>query len=442
MASCEREVYGPKGLAEYELLEPIRRKRLVRRSLAQYLCQSAQVDRRSVRAARFVVFGGTLPFLFCFLVAKTLFRRVDTPVMKTAKTAVFLGAPRLRKFVWEGMFGDDEIVPFTKRDVHLGTNELCFLFRVVLDLPQILFYPALVSNLLRWLAYYGSVIQRSNPTRIVNFFEGTVSSSMITAYLGERGIQHCNIQHGELIPSAFCAFCEFDEYRLWGEHFRDLLIRQHCAGHMRVVGVPLHRQLFRHLRLAHQPRPRRLLLLDPFLHAIEWNHDAHFIRMLRSLDRSWEVRVRRHPEDKQRVLPHLHRWNADPGVRRLGIIVKEERPEDLSLEDALTTTRVVAGVSSAVLLEAWMAGCKVVYIPGGAGRDVVMARHSESPNVCYLTELASVEAFLSSPACIDKAEERRVNHITAVIDESWLLDSSSPQPAPSSSRAPTTRGNQ
>jgi hypothetical protein len=314
------------------------------------------------------------------------------------------------------MFGDTDLVLHTDQPVHLGRTELAFFIRVVRECPSILAHPPLLCNLVRWLAHYGFVARHYQPARVAHFFENTASSSLMTAFLSERGILHCNIQHGEIVMNAFCAFAEFDEFRVWGRHFSRLIARQHNRAVVDVVGVPLHRELFHRVRPTLQPRPPRLLIIDPFLHAMYWDPRPHFARLLRALDGAWEIRIRRHPADLQPVLALVTEWNADPDLVRRGILVVEEPPHEASIQDAIGRSRVVVGVSSAALLESWIAGCKVIYVPGGPSRASVLDRHAGSPNVCYLDDSVDIGLFLSGPATLDDLEQSRINDLTLVED--------------------------
>lgn len=414
IAECERRVYGAEGLRGYEQREPIRWKRLARRSLAQYLGQRAQTPSRLVLAARSLVFAAALPLLVVFLLVRTWQARRLPPHPGTADTVVILWAERLRKFVWRGMFGEAGFLFHTEQFVHLGRAELAFLVMVLREYPSILAHPPLLCNLMRWLAHYGFIARHFRPARVAHFFENTASSSLMTAFLADHGIIHCNIQHGEIVMNAFCAFAEFDEFRVWGRHFSRLAARQHNRARVDVVGVPLHRELFHLVRPALQPRPPRLLIIDPFLHAVYWDSCSHFTRLLRALDGTWEVYVRRHPADKQPVLGLIAQWNADRELAGHGIRVVEERPHEVPIQDAIGRSRVVAGVSSAALLEAWIAGCKVVYVPGGPSRASVLDRHGGSPNVCYLDDSVDLQQFLSRPATLDDLERSRINDLTQV----------------------------
>jgi hypothetical protein len=414
IAECERRVYGAEGLHAYEQREPVRWRRLTRRSLAQYHGQRAQTPSRLVLAARSVLFAAAFPLLAAFLFVRTLRGRSLPPDPAPASTVVILWAERLRKFVWPGMFGDSGFVLHTEQSVHLGRAELAFLIRVLRECPSILAHPPLLCNLMRWLAHYGFVARHFRPARVAHFFENTASASLMTAFLAERGILHCNIQHGEIVMNAFCAFAEFDEFRVWGRQFSRLIARQHNRAVVDVVGVPLHRKLFHQVRPALQPRPRRVLIIDPFLHAMFWDPRPYFARLLRALDDTWEVRIRRHPADLQPELALVTEWNSDPELIRRGIRVVEEPPHEASIQDAIGRSRVVAGVSSAALLESWIGGCKVVYVPGGPSRASVLDRHAGSPNVCYLDDSVDIGQFVSGPATLDDLERSRINDLTLV----------------------------
>ncbi len=96
--------------------------------------------------------------------------------------------------------------------------------------------------------------------------------------------------------------------------------------------------------------------------------------------------------------------------------LEEERPS-LPIEEALGRSRIVLGVASAALIEAWVGGCKVIHIAGGPGEHVLMDRYQNSGNVLYCdrrTEGRSLDTFLSSPAALDERESSLVNHVTAI----------------------------
>lgn len=418
---AERRVYGQEGLEGFEKRVPSRLARLAHRSLAQFFCQQALVTTRSVKAIRLIGFAAAAPFLLAFLLVRSLwpYRDGPSPLEEPGATVsaavVFLWATRHEKFVWDGAFGDRPVVAHRNDRVHLGRAELRFMRRAFRSCPGVLAHPELLCHFLRWLAYYGYVVRALRPQMVANFSESTAASSLMTAYLAERGIMHCGIQHGEIVFSAYSAFAEFDEYRAWGSHFADILTRQRSAAQQVITcGVPFHRQLFHEVRQSNQPRPSRLLIVDPFLQGMDREFTYAMLKVLALLDGAWEVRIRRHPADRRPALDDVKLWNDSAELVRRGVRVEEECPESVPIEETLGRSRVVAGIASALLLEAWFAGCKVVYVPGGPPRTVVMDRHLSSPNVCYLSDEQDLTTFLGSAAELDDKEARRIHHVTAI----------------------------
>jgi hypothetical protein len=141
--------------------------------------------------------------------------------------------------------------------------------------------------------------------------------------------------------------------------------------------------------------------------------------VLQRLDRSWEVRVRRHPAELRTRLKWMDALNADPVLMQKGISLTEE-PPSLPIEDALAKSRVVLGVASGAMIEAWIAGCKVMHLAGGPCPDELMGRYQGSENVMYFDGTGNGEAlhrFLFEPARLDEHEARRVNHLVTMTGD-------------------------
>jgi hypothetical protein len=413
---AELRVYGSEGLDRYEEREKSRLNRLTRRSLAQHLCQRALIKSVWINVLRRIGFGFAFPFLAVFLFIKT---RMN---LKTSFTeplnpdiVIFFWAGRLDKFVRNGMFAASKIFLHRHTFVYLSMDEIRFFLRAVLACPRMFICPELLCNFLRWLAYYGYVVHRYHPKVVANFFEGTASSSLMTAYLGERGIRHLDIQHGELFYTAESAFCEFDEVRLWGEYFKKIFIwHRSPVDTIMVTGTVYHRELFHNLRSSLQPRPKRLLIIDPFLYEAE-TYYASLLRILKQMDAQWEIRVRRHPADRRVCLAYVGQLNADLSGREGHSRIEEELPETASIEEAIGKSRAVVGIASAALLEAWISGCKVIHLKDGPCQTVLMERYQGSENVLYYDEEVTdvmLKDFLTQPATLNEHEDCLVNDIT------------------------------
>ena len=415
---AETSVYGDAGLEFYEASEKSSLRALARRALAQHLCQCALVGSARVNWLRRMIFGLAFPPLLALFVLATL-RSPKTPAESIRPDlVVFFWYERLYKFIGDCRFQGQTYVLHRARHICFSKREILFFLRTIAGCPRILCYPELLCNFVRWLGYYGYVIRYHRPkAAVVHFFERTASSSLMTAYLHERGLRHIDVQHGENMFTADSAFCQFDEVRLWGEHFRDVFRSTRSPGEtIRVWGTQYHRELFRQVRNQDQPRPKRLLIIDPFMYEEHEVHYAMIKKVVERLDPGWEVRVRRHPAELRARLDWMDQLNAELGLSEKSLHLEEE-PPSVPIEEALGRSRAVLGVASAALIEAWIVGCKVIHIAGGPGRDVLMDRYQNSANVLYCdrrTDGRSLDIFLAEPAALNEHESSLVNHVTAI----------------------------
>jgi hypothetical protein len=425
LSRAEASVYGDAGLESYEASEKSSLRALARRALAQHLCQRALLGGACVNWLRRMIFGLAFPPLLALFVLSTL-RSPQTPAEHVRPDLViFFWAERLYKFIDDCHFQGQTYVLHRTRHICFGKREIFFFLRAIAGCPRILCYPELLCNFVRWLGYYGHVIRYHRPKEaVVHFFERTASCSLMTAYLHERGLRHIDVQHGEAMFTADSAFCQFDEVRLWGEHFRDIFLRGRSPGEtIRVWGTQYHRGLFRQVRHQYQPRPKRLLIIDPFMYE---EHELHYDmikKVVKRLDPGWEVRVRRHPAELRARLGWMDRLNGELGLSEKSLRMEEERPS-VPIEEALGKSRVVLGVASAALIEAWIVGCKVIHIAGGPSEHVLMDRYQNSANVLYCarrTGGCSLDTFLAEPAALNEHESSLVNHVTAITASQELL---------------------
>jgi hypothetical protein len=416
---AEKAVYGDSGLQTCEASELSPLRSLARRSLAQHLCQQALRGSR-LNGLRRVVFGLTFPPLLALFVVATVCHRKPPAGRSPPDVVVFFWAERLYKFIGDRQLAGQNYELHRTRGVHLGAREILFFLRTIAACPRILCYPELLCNFVRWLGYYGYVTKHYQPRKgVVHFFEGTASSSLMTAYLHQQGLCHINIQHGEVMFTAMSAFCHFDEIHVWGEHFREIFLSSRSpAGDMRVGGTQYHRDLFRQLRTRHQPRPKRLLIIDPFMYQDPQTPYALIKTIVERLEMGWDVRVRRHPAELRKALFWMEELNVSLKSSPKNICLEEERPT-VPIEETLGRARVVLGIASTVLIEAWIAGCKVIHIAGGPDRSVLMDRYQNSANVFYCDENTNdcdLDRFLTTPVELNDRERALVNHLT-VLEE-------------------------
>jgi hypothetical protein len=421
IAQAEKVVYGARGLDVYEAVEPSSLRRLARRSLAQHLCQRALKGSAVYDTIRWVIFAGAFLPLFVLFVLAT-YRNGKIPTGTTRPDlVVFFWSERLYKFVGQQAFRGKTYLLYRARKVCFGLEEIRFFLQAIAGCPRMLLYPELLCNFVRWLGYYGYAVKYHRPKEaVVHFFEGTASSSLMTAYLHQKGLRHIDVQHGEIMFSAMFAFCQFDEVRLWGEHFREILLSSRSpADNIKVIGTRYHQDLFSTVRNQDQPRPKRLLIIDPFLYQDQRAYSSMMEKVLLRLDSEWEVRVRRHPAELRKTLGWMEQLQSNPGLLERGIRMEEE-PPTVPIEEALGKSRVVLGVASAALIEAWIVGCKVIHVAGGPCRRALMDRYQNSANVFYCDQNSDaqlLDMFLAKPAVLNENERALVNYLTTIQED-------------------------
>lgn len=335
-------------------------------------------------------------------------------------TAVCFPANRTVRTTAARILPEAEIVYLPKYGYYFSGDALGFFLTTIWRAPALLANPRLLSNFLRLLSQFCHVAENYRPRVVIGYFDGTSSMSLLTCYLRRLGIAHYNVMHGEVFYSTdHSTYAEADRFYVWGEYYKTILLRQHCPdGQFFLLASPALTELFQRHRWRHQPRDRTLLLLhEPYLELDASIYQA-MILLLGTLDDGWTVTIRTHPSYQGNLEEFIGRIRdrLPPEARRRRFV--HETPFAISPPESLASHRVVASCVSTMLLEGWLAGCKVVYFSGLLRDDLLAERYQASPNVLILSAAipaATLRTFLNTPAVLDKAETARVNHVVQVV---------------------------
>lgn len=294
----------------------------------------------------------------------------------------------------------------------LQPKDLAFALRAVRACPRLLLAPPLLTNLLRWLSKYAWVVRAYQPSAIITFAEGTPASSLLTAYLREKGIRHVNHMHGERFPNPAQAFCCFDATHLWGEAFRELFESQLWRmGEVEVAGTAFHHNLFEVVRAKPGLARTALVIHSQFLTPGTLPFES-LTAVLAAMGPGWTIHFRPH----YLALSHAETCFKTLSTRLPGHDLVWHDPRERPLQDALGTASLVVGPYSTAMLEAWIAGRKLIHLPTEMKPEAVLARYGGSPNVVYAGPVESILPFADAPVCDDLEERRRVNHLVAVLN--------------------------
>lgn len=388
------------------------------RSMASFQCMS--LAKRRFRGLPVVLFRNVV---FCcgipMLLAEAVIRSVGTLLAGKGRTvlAVCMPTNQVVRETAAALFGQENLTVLSEKGMYFGSGEIGFFCRALLVCPSLAVHPWLLSNLLRWLAHYGHVVKVFAPGVIIIGAETTPSLSIITSYLRERGIKHVNIMHGERFIDSQGAFVEFDEFHVWGEYYRAMMVRQYCTEHqLRVTSPPLHRHYYTALRSRNQPRAKSALLFHYWLIYPGTPTYSSLLRVISVLDSSWTLYVRPHPKERAHLEGFLAAFLAEPIVKGTGLAVSIQLPEERSLVDALSDTRIVVGALSTAMLEGWIAGCKMIYLEGNGNPDTVLSMYGATHNALHLSKCTEGELkrFAATPCVIDCQENELVCHISNV----------------------------
>lgn len=387
----------------------------LQRTLAQYLCQRNMRSNGAARFAEDVFFSLAIPVLLVRCLWHTARQKFSFRA-DAASTEVVSFLPRSSyREVVGAILKTNSLVFVERPSAYLGFAEFAFVFEAVRCVPRFLWYPRLICNLLRWLSNYGYLRRHYRPKVIVNFFEATAASSAITAYLNEYGIAHVNVMHGEDFHQAANSFYRFNIAFVWGRYFADLMIGKRCPSSQFIAcGSPLHRRLFQLRDRPFLVRDRRLLILYSTL-LFDAPCLASVINAVQGLDTDWSVILRPHPLHNRKVAAFARALIAAPGLEWLASSLTIEDSTQTSLESSLALTTVAVSVASMAMLEAWISGCKVIYIKEGINPSALTDRYQDSENVAYFsaqTPRLAVQCFLRAPPQRNAHEEQLVRNVT------------------------------
>ena len=392
------------------------------RSLAQFLCQESLYTNAAQKIISKILFSLALPFVAMFFLLKS-FKNSTTNVCDV--------------FVFE--YGDLDYVrsDFKNRKIltgaagstvgsKLGWFEINFLFRSILKQPQYLLHPKLLVNILRWLSAYAWVVRYCKPKTIVTFFEGTASCSLLTEYLHCYHIQHWNYAHGEHFKyDCYSAYANFDRYVIWGEFFKNIQVEKNCQSDMFFTRAPdVFKRFYNEIRHSPKINNKHITVL---IHSgvqkgkIEYEY---LLRLLRQLNSEWTVLLRPHPVDRSSWPAVLNDLKKDlSSIESLKIQVKPEYPEVVPMQESVQRSSIFVGSASAALLEALLAGCKIIYLPGRIKNKDILERHQGSLNILYYNddiEAPLLKEFLETEYLINDSEDNKINYLFELKNSSHV----------------------
>lgn len=418
LRKAERVVYGLAGLAAYEGKETRELHRLTRRSAAQF-CARESFYPPGVRAVRFVLGFGLLATTVLnatMVAALGSLKRPSTP--SRADVAAFQLPARLREDA-ERLFPGKSVAWPQGLKPRWRMREIGFFWRAVFAYPAGLRYPNALGNFLQFMGRGAHLLDVLDAEIVLVSLERSPASSLLTAYIRSRGKLAHNIMHGEHFFGAHNCFCEFDVIHCWGRHFQECYARSLCRAEYSLVGCKFHQELIEARGRGAIASDKTVLMVHSWVMDVNPKLREGTLRFLLSLDPGWRVVLRGHPTGGDRCIHAAEELTKRLMEAGSSLKIVAQLGAEVALSEVLTQRPAFFGAASTVLLEAWVAGCKVIYQDGTASSEAYMPRFQGSPNVMLITDETSeqeLQAFLSTGAVFDEEERKRVDYLTKLPD--------------------------
>lgn len=210
------------------------------------------------------------------------------------------------------------------------------------------FSPYFLYKCLMKMAGYSYLIKKYEPKIIaVCGGEFTFTSSFLTSYCNNKGIQHYNVMHGEMFYYILDSFCHFNRFYVWDEYYQNLLGQLRAKADCFIIEQP------------------RSVLIDLDAINVEGmtTYDFKYYLQLQEGDKlkciaetmlklknaGYDICVRCHP-----------RTINIKEIESLFVGIDIEKPSDLSIEKSIKSTQNIVGLNSTVLFQTYVSGGNVI----------------------------------------------------------------------------------
>ncbi len=217
-------------------------------------------------------------------------------------------------------------------------------------------HPYFLYKCLMKQAGYSYIIHRYKPECITTCGgEFTYTSSFLTEYCNQKGVEHFNTMHGEMFYYILDAFSHFNRFYVWDEYYADLLISLRAKSEF-VVALP---------------DSVKMNLEEVDIAGLRTYDYKYYLQMqdgdvlkniadsiLKLKEKGASISVRYHPRT----------INLDE-IKRVMPGVDLENPREISIDKSIASARNVVGLNSTVLFQTYISGGNVI-IDDVSNRDL------------------------------------------------------------------------
>ena len=190
---------------------------LIERSYYQYKCQVKMLPKWLVG----VLSISSIFFIPIFFIRHLSF---NNAVSKISKVAVFIAGEEEYSYIPNKLKEEFSEIKFSNYNQKklLDVKERNILRKMFREYWK---SPYFIAKCMIKIAIYANQIYTYQPSAILTIAEFSFTSSLLTYYCNEFGVEHINIMHGEKLFDITDSFVEFNRYFLWDTHYKELLIK-------------------------------------------------------------------------------------------------------------------------------------------------------------------------------------------------------------------------
>lgn len=206
-------------------------KNLIERSYFQYLCQMKQLP-IVLKFIQNIVSIFWLPLFFLVNYKKSLQKEVSKNSI-----AIFITGLKDFSYIPKSLANEFNQI------VHSDYSSPVIITSYDKDIIKEIFIkywykPYFVLKCVMKIGLYSQQINTNNPKAILTFGEFSFTSSILTYYCNEFGIEHINIMHGEKLFNIRDSFVKFNRYYVWDSHYVELMKSLRADSNQFLIEIP------------------------------------------------------------------------------------------------------------------------------------------------------------------------------------------------------------
>lgn len=236
-------------------------------------------------------------------------------------------------------FKEIEISP--KEGLFLLREDLTFIRGIMKKYPFSFFF--CLKNIIK-IARYRYVIESYNPKSIIVCAEYSFTSSLLTEFCKNNGIEHINVMHGEKLYHMNDSFFNYDRCYIWDDFYKELFLKLEAGEKQFIVEIP------DSLKLEGVNEAKKELDYTYYLAGEKLEYLNKLVKILSNLkEQGYRVAVRPHP-----------RYSDLELINKIFKEFEIESNNDYTIEESLLRTNNAIALYSTVLTQAVNNGINIV----------------------------------------------------------------------------------